>query len=413
MFRRLCFLLAVFIGESSLGQNVVPNYVDINEYRYTPMSNPDGKHYAFAGPTSTGCRGGKIEGAVSIRGTMYLVRSSSSFDNCTNLSSIIFPQNITYLGHFFNCYSLKTIDIPEKVTAIGQTAFLNCYHLKSVSIPAGLATIGEQAFRNCELLKSIDLSGCKVSKIEKWTFRNCVRLQTAHLPESLRQIVEMAFLDSGLDSIVIPRRVYHVGAQAFQGCKSLKKVTFTQDNEKISIRDYVFDGCRSLGEIVLPPTLIYIGKYAFRNCISLAGADIPEGSQRIENNAFENCLSLRRVVIPSTTESVGDSAFCGCTALDTLYALMDTPCETGRDAFASFSDHCVLMVPIGRTHAYRAAGWSEEVFRGGIREIGAPAGVSTIKVKPQDTKYYDLEGRPVTRPEKGRIYIHDGRKVVK
>jgi hypothetical protein len=85
----------------------------------------------------------------------------------------------------------------------------------------------------------------------------------------------------------------------------------------------------------------------------------------------------------------------------------------GRDAFRDVSPTCVLTVPYGRTQAYRAAGWSEEVFRGGIREIGAPAGVSTIKVKPQDTKYYDLEGRPVTRPEKGRIYIHDGRKVVK
>ena len=66
----------------------------------------------------------------------------------------------------------------------------------------------------------------------------------------------------------------------------------------------------------------------------------------------------------------------------------------------------------GRTHAYRAAGWSEEVFKGGIVEMPAPAGISTIKVKPSDTKYYDLQGRPVTRPEKGRIYIHDGRKVV-
>ena len=33
-------------------------------------------------------------------------------------------------------------------------------------------------------------------------------------------------------------------------------------------------------------------------------------------------------------------------------------------------------------------------------------------MKPRDTKYFDLQGRPVTRPEKGRIYIHDGRKVM-
>ena len=42
-------------------------------------------------------------------------------------------------------------------------------------------------------------------------------------------------------------------------------------------------------------------------------------------------------------------------------------------------------------------------------------GISTVKAgaKARAESWYDLQGRQVTRPEKGRIYIHDGRKVVK
>ena len=140
---------------------------------------------------------------------------------------------------------------------------------------------------------------------------------------------------------------------------------------------------------------------------------VPEGSSKIGSWAFQNCESLVRVSVPATTQSIGDSAFCGCTALDTVVCYMDEPFAFGAGAFDRISGHCVLTVPYGRAQAYRAAGWTEEVFKGGIREIGAPAGISTIKVKSKDTRYYDLQGRPVTRPEKGRIYIHDGRKVVK
>ena len=42
-------------------------------------------------------------------------------------------------------------------------------------------------------------------------------------------------------------------------------------------------------------------------------------------------------------------------------------------------------------------------------------GISTVKAgaKARAESWYDLQGRPVTRPEKGRIYIHDGRKIVR
>lgn len=126
-------------------------------------------------------------------------------------------------------------------------------------------------------------------------------------------------------------------------------------------------------EVEMPLTLIYIGKYAFRNCISLLEANIPEGSQRIENCAFENCQSMKRLKIPASTESIGDSAFIGCTALDTVYAYMDTLCLTGKD-----------------------------VFKGGIMEMPVPEGIRPILVRDsQKEEIFSIDGRRLAKPQKG------------
>ena len=72
------------------------------------------------------------------------------------------------------------------------------------------------------------------------------------------------------------------------------------------------------------------------------------------------------------------------------------------------------MVPLGKTQAYRNAGWTEEIFKGGIREIGAPAAIQPVKVRERtgSATWHDLEGRPAAAPRKGEIYIKDGRKLL-
>ena len=305
--------------------------------------------------------------------------------------------------------------------------------------------IANRAFLDNKKLKVIDARAItQLVSIENLAFCNCTSLDTVYLPEAtnedyyLKEIGVDAFLDCrSLKYVNIPVKVVLVGQSAFRRCRSLPSIGIPYTVERIM--DYAFEGCDSLKSIVISTKVGFLGDGVFQNCISMETAEFHNKySLRIRPLAFDNCknlktvkfnyntivlidscafrgcTSLRKFTIPaSLTQGVGPLAFEGCTALDTVTSLADVPPVMGRDAFRDVSPACVLMVPMGRTQAYRAAGWTEEVFKGGIVEMPAPAGISTIKVKPSDTKYYDLQGRPVTRPEKGRIYIHDGRKVVK
>ena len=115
-------------------------------------------------------------------------------------------------------------------------------------------------------------------------------------------------------------------------------------------------------------------------------------------------------------QGIGPSAFEGCAALDSVTALMVNPFKLEKDVFKGISPTCVLMVPYGKRAAYIAAGWTEEVFKGGVKEI-IPAGIRSIVADKADASCYDLQGRKIQEPQRGLNIIRykDGttRKVMK
>ena len=166
--------------------------------------------------------------------------------------------------------------------------------------------------------------------------------------------------------------------------------------------------------IEFPSVISSIGKCAFNDCVNLTNISIPRSVRSIGESAFKNCKKLSKITIPaSVTKSIEASAFEGCTALDSVTCLVEEPYAFGRDAFKNISSKCVLTVPYGKRAAYIAKGWTTKIFKGGIVELPAPEGIQAVKVKADDkSTYYDLEGREVLRPEKGKIYICKGKKVL-
>ena len=320
-----------------------------------------------------------LRNKVYINHVLLPVRSISAdaFNNKRNLK-VLDARPAQFLASMgrricYNCINMDSVYLPDAtdenyyLTEIPTDAFLDCRSLKYVNIPVKVILIGQSAFRRCRSLPSIGIP-YTVERIMDYAFEGCYSLK----------------------SIVISTKVGFLGDGVFQNCISMETAEF-HNKYSLRIRPLAFDNCKSLKTV----------KFNY-NTIVL-----------IDSCAFRGCTSLRKFTVPaSLTQGVGPLAFEGCTALDSVTSLADVPPAMGKDAFRDISPTCVLTVPYGRTQAYRAAGWSEEVFKGGIVEMPAPAGISTIKVKPKDTRYYDLEGRPVTRPEKGRIYIHDGRKVL-
>lgn len=78
------------------------------------------------------------------------------FCSCTSLTQITLPKKIKIIGGCaFTSSGLVSIDIPESVTKIGDAAFLGCNNLQSVIIPQSVKEISSSAFAYCQLLTEV------------------------------------------------------------------------------------------------------------------------------------------------------------------------------------------------------------------------------------------------------------------
>ena len=205
--------------------------------------------------------------------------------------------------------------------------------------------------------------------------------------------------------------VTHIRKNAFRNCTSLTSITMPRN--LAYLHPYAFEGCTNLQVIVFPETKmkVSIRSHVFENCTQLRKIEIHDNVFRIYDSAFRNCTSLPSLVLPAEMQKIDTLAFEGCTSLDSVTTLAKVPPTLGKDAFKDISPTCVLTVPYGTKAAYIAAGWTEDIFKGGIREV-TPAGIGSVKVQQRQGEWYDLQGRPTSHPRKGGIYIQNGRKIL-
>ncbi|MDO4993433.1 MAG: leucine-rich repeat domain-containing protein [Bacteroidales bacterium] len=151
--------------------------------------------------------------------------------------------------------------------------------------------------------------------------------------------------------------------------------------------------------------LTSIDASAFRQCTLLTSVTIPEGVTTFGSFSFTDCSSLTSVIIPESVTGISSSAFRGCSALTSVISHIKEPFAFGFRAFVSISDACVLYVPKGTKEAYIAAGWTEEVFKGGIMEMEPELTPleedQTVDIADEITEETNLDGNIV-----GDIYYN-------
>ena len=100
--------------------------------------------------------------------------------NCSSLTSITLPQNLTTISYnmFFNS-GLESIIIPNGVTKIEQFAFYGCSTLTSIVIPDKVTLIDEFAFCECSSLTSIVIPA-SVSYVGFGVFEDCSCLESVY-----------------------------------------------------------------------------------------------------------------------------------------------------------------------------------------------------------------------------------------
>lgn len=256
--------------------------------------------------------------------TSLKVGDNSVFRGNTTITSFDELQYFTGLSSivdhaFYDCSNLTSVIVPKNVTTIENAAFCNCKYL-SVVLPEGLTSIGNEGFRNCFYMKEI------------------------MLPESLTSIGSSAFADCfTLKTLYIPKNLTSIGYQSLYNLKGLLSMTVDPANTKYSSPN----GCNAI--IVTASNTMITG---------CQNTNLPEGVKTINGMCNQN--RLQSFVIPSSVTSIVANAFYNCSQLKSVVSKIENPENVlGTGAFTGIHADCVLTVPYGKTQAYRAAGWGD------------------------------------------------------
>lgn len=291
---------------------------------------------------------------------------SGAFNGCDKLIRINYNAIDCRSGGLSHCHNLKIVNIGDDVTnippyafsnnselkyvlfsnncslqSIGWNAFEGCSNLFLIKIPNSVTSIGESAFYEtgwynyqksgvlyldgwCLGYKDYQPNGSLEIKggtkgFQNGAFKNCCGLTSITMPKSIKYIGDNTFKDCcGLESvthidksdnhcydiygkIILPNSVVSIGRMAFYGCSRLRYANITDSVTHIGA--YAFKGC-SIKEPIYNANC-----FAYFPCGYAIEYAIPEGIRQISGGAFEGCHGLVSVSIPNSVTNIDYDAF--------------------------------------------------------------------------------------------------------
>jgi|GEM_PF-1861825 len=297
--------------------------------------------------------------------------TSTSYNAQRYVGDIVVPDSVTYQG------------VRYEVTAIGDSAFFGCTDLNSLIMSDHVKSVGKHVFNGCTALTKVQYPVNFKGAVDAYTFYKCMALKSLTLPDSITSIATYAFATNGLKSLVVPKGVATIATKAFYENDSIKEIT-------------------------LPEGLTTVNISAFRGCTALEKVNIPSTYAKILNYTFYGCSSLKELVVPETVTNISAYAFKDCTAMTAIHVKGTNPATLGSKAFDN-TNECPIYVPSGTVEAYKTA-WSAYADR---IQADSPVGVNSVKVNgDKNDAIYTLDGVKVTNPQKGTVYIVNGKKII-
>lgn len=153
-------------------------------------------------------------------------------------------------------------------------------------------------------------------------FNGCKNLIDIYIPETVTSIPAYTFNDTSITSINIPKSITTIETCAFQR-SALTSVKIP--NTVVNIGTDIFNGNKSLINVILPNNLTTITSSMFRNCKALTHINIPDTVIAINMMAFAGNEHLLNITIPANLTYIGSEAFRYCNALQYITCLATTP----------------------------------------------------------------------------------------
>lgn len=341
---------------------------------------------------------------------------TGAFNECTALSDITVkdgnPAFRSIDGSLYNAdgttllqYAIgkteESFTVPDGVTTIGNSAFKHALNLKSVTVSNTVTLIDRSAFVGCSNLTNVNF-GYGVKTVSDYAFYGCLALERIEFPYSVRTIGEHAFgLCYSLADITLRDGVRTIGAAAFDMTDYLRNADNWENgvlyignhiidvDEKISgvytikdgtrtIADDAFSYCEHLTGIVIPQSVVSIGKIAFRYCEHLTSAVFksPDGWQNNGKELPASNMSKEHTAAYFLTVTYCSNSFVRETEHEHVYTdtVVEPTCAVGgyTVSICSVCDECTVSneTAVGD---HVAGEWIVDV----AAEIGAPGSMHT------------------------------------
>ena len=379
---------------------------------------------------------GSMPEATSIdikEGTKGIVGGAFMF--CDRLTSITIPESVTYIGDYaFSRSSLTSIIIPKKsqLTNIGFEAFSYCSNLTTITIPESVTSIENRAFQGCSSLTTINIPK-SVINIGEYTFYGCSSLHdvycyavappsatynsfnnysniTLHVPASALEAYKTTAPWSSFGKIV-----------SIEPAPATVTITINKYGSGTYSSPYALDFSEVKGLYAYAATG-YNGRTGVvtltrietaQDGIGLFIKGTPNTSYEVPilESTDDNTLNMMVPTLVKTDVNTYSS--------DGQYANYKYTVATGETSprFHPFSDGSTLSA--GKAYLQIPRAWIPSSENRSI-SLRFDDGEGTTDMESSEytidnsqlTIHYDLYGRRVAHPERGKVYIINGQKVI-
>jgi len=232
------------------------------------------------------------------------------------------PYGVEILGTYSIVNSMLTeLHLPKTIKAISNNAIYYCNNLPYIKLPSGIEAISSSAFYSCANLKAIYVSNAVVA-LSSSIASSCPNVKFyTNLPNASSRPVEWSSTWYGSYTVIYTFPINATNMITFSNHYTYANVTDSSTGYVIGVSvtglsslgtaatklDPIPEGVTHIadnafnattyfsGEIILPSTLVSIGRYAFAANTNITSITIPENVTQIGHLAFSNMYGLTKI----------------------------------------------------------------------------------------------------------------------